>query len=142
MTPPLPLSLIRIEQNDYATFGLLQDAEHKKICVTLEPPWKNNQHKISCIPAGTYTAKRRNSVKHHGIVFGIEGVPDRSDIEIHIGNFPHDTEGCVLLGEKYGTLDEEKCVLESGTAFKRFMAAMEGVDEFMLDVMNPFPVAA
>lgn len=142
MTPPLPLSLIRIEQNEHATFGLLRDAERNRLCVTLELPWKDNAHDVSCIPAGTYTAHRRFSPKHHCEVFELDGVPDRANIELHIGNFAHDSLGCILLGDKYGSFEGERGILGSRVAFERFMSAMAGTDAFTLDVMNPFPVAA
>src|SRR5690242_19613995 len=136
MTPKLPLALIRLEQNEHATFGLLQDAERNKICVTLELPWKENAHDVSCIPAGSYTAHRRFSPKHKMEVFELEGVPHRANIEMHVGNFAHDSLGCILLGDRYGRLGEERGILESRVAFGRFMAAMDGVDSFSIDVMD------
>lgn len=64
---------------------------------TLELPWMDNQVRRSCIPAGTYTCKRRQSQKygHHWHVQDVEG---RSLILIHHGNFNHETLGCILVG--------------------------------------------
>ena len=34
------------------------------ICVAMEPPWKNNQEYVSCIPAGAYLCKPYSSEKY------------------------------------------------------------------------------
>lgn len=36
----------------------------KKVCNTIELPWKENQRRISCIPEGKYFIKKRFSAKH------------------------------------------------------------------------------
>jgi hypothetical protein len=136
------IHLVRLTDTGLATFGHLVDAESKQIAVTLELPWKDNAHGVSCIPAGTYTAKRRFSPRHHGEVFGLVDVPDRSDIEIHAGNFAKDSLGCILLGSSFGEIDEEHCILDSRRAFSRFMASMVGVDELTLTITDPAPLAA
>lgn len=134
--------LIRLESNATATYGQLLDAEGKQVCVTLELPWRDNQHGTSCIPAGTYTAKRRFSPKHHGEVFGLLDVPGRSDIEIHAGNNAADSLGCILLGSAFGFVNEEHGIVESRRAFSQFMASLVGVDAFTLVVSDPLPAVA
>lgn len=73
---------------------------------TVELPWKNNQRRVSCIPAGTYTA-----IKHHSPKFGpclwIQDVPGRSEILIHPANFWHDLLGCIAPGEKHMHIDKD-----------------------------------
>jgi hypothetical protein len=59
---------------------------------TLEPPWKNNEVNISCIPAGFYRFAVDNTGKYQW--FKILFVPKRTNIEMHIGLF---SEGCVLM---------------------------------------------
>lgn len=142
MRPTLPLRLIRIEQNEHATFGLLQDAEAKQLAVTLELPWKDNAHDVSCVPAGAYTAHRRYSPKHRVEVFELAGVPDRANIEIHVGNFASDSLGCILLGSDFGQFEGERGIVKSRAAFEAFMASMAGVDTFTLAIHDPSPVAA
>jgi hypothetical protein len=75
-------------------------------CKTLELPWKNNQHKISCIPVGVYDVVKFNS-PHNGHVFLLENVPDRGDIEIHAGNYYTDILGCILVGKSYSDLNDD-----------------------------------
>jgi hypothetical protein len=68
---------------------------------TLEPPKRDT--KPCAIPVGTYDVTIRWSPKHGRLIPHVENVPGFEDIEIHIGNFPKDTEGCLLVGQKPGT---------------------------------------
>lgn len=69
-------------------------------CFTLEPP--KREDKPCCIPPGTYAVEKRFSPKHGFHVPGLKDVPGFSDIEIHPGNYPKDTEGCLLVGSSHG----------------------------------------
>lgn len=133
------LSLRRIEATDLAMFGTLADEENKSFGVTLEPPWRDNERDVSCIPAGTYTAVRfpAGEGKRPYDVFKLIGVPDRDDTEIHIGNTIADTEGCVLLGSNYGVVNGQHGITGSQAAFRRFMDALRGIDSFPLTVIDP-----
>jgi hypothetical protein len=124
--------------SERGTFGQLFDSERRQLCVTLELPWRNNEHDRSCIPAGTYTLRRRFSPKHQGEVFEVEGVPDRADIELHVGNFVDDSLGCILLGSTFTTFDSgQHGISGSRVAFERFMAAMQGVDVATITIIDP-----
>ncbi len=136
------IRLVRLDSNDYATYGQLIDGEGRQLCVTLELPWKGNAHNVSSIPAGEYTAHRRMSPKRGYEVFELDNVPDRSNIELHIGNLVTDSSGCILLGSAFGLLGEKHGVIRSGEAFRAFMDAMRGVDSFTLVVLDPEPLAA
>lgn len=95
--------LTRFTSNEKGVTGLLQIFEDTNECIfsclTLELPWKNNQFKISCIPAGVYKLLPHNSPKFKKC-FSISGVPFRSAILIHVGNTIADSEGCILVGRK------------------------------------------
>lgn len=131
------LTLVRLDQNEDATFGHIVDEEDKAWCVTLELPWLGNLHDVSCIPSGTYTARLRFSPEHGYDVYELANVPDRENIEIHIGNFHRDSLGCILLGTTISMDDGEKCVMGSRAAFTRFMAALRGAEAFTLSVLDP-----
>lgn len=99
---------------------------------TLELPWLDNAPKRSCIPDGVYRCALVQSPRF-GRVYSILNVPGRSAILIHAGNYAgqipqHRThvQGCVLLGERRGTLAGQRAVLVSKPAVRRFMAAMGG----------------
>jgi hypothetical protein len=75
-------------------------------CLTLELPDHGNRHDISCIPAGTY-----NWVKHvspsNGKCIWIKEVPNRSNIQIHSGNYTRQILGCILVGDSIKFLDDD-----------------------------------
>lgn len=75
-------------------------------CFTLELPWLENQRSISCIPRGTYKAFKRQSPKN-GAVIEFENVPQRSNIQIHAGNYTRQIEGCILVGSSIAFLDSD-----------------------------------
>jgi len=124
-------TLQRIENRPDGTYGFLRGAD----LVTLEPPWKNNKRNVSCIPPGAYTCNRTIHTESNGNQYSaweVMRVPNRTDINIHIGNFPKDTTGCVLVGDTYG--DEETAIYNSAKSFDKFMEYTGEVDEFTLVV--------
>jgi Family of unknown function (DUF5675) len=82
-------------------------------CYTLEPP--KRAEKPHCIPAGTYDVTLRLSSRFGRIMPHVENVPGFEGILIHWGNYPRDTEGCLLVGEKYGEVQD--FIGESQVAF-------------------------
>src|SRR5262245_29858026 len=70
-------------------------------CYVLERPPVNNIPYVSAIPAGTYPVHvRRDGTL--GWRLELANVPNRTNVEIHLGNFPGNTVGCLLPG--IGTL--------------------------------------
>lgn len=95
------------------------------ICYTLERPWADNQQNISSIPAGTYTAFLRYDHADHWRL-ELRNVPGRTNVQIHIGNQPDQTKGCILVGKKLGP---DLCSLEnSADALKAIKTAFYGTD--------------
>jgi hypothetical protein len=88
-------TLRRKTRTDVSTIGVLEIGGIS--FVTLELPWRDNLKMISCIPAGTYQCTKRHSPSR-GIVYAVNDVPCREHILIHVGNFPTDTQGCILIG--------------------------------------------
>ena len=122
----------------FGVFGTLTVGEWS--CYTLEDDWLDNARGVSCIPAGSYKLRK---VLHHGTLptYEVYPVPGRSHINIHTGNTEEDTEGCVLLGFRLGSLevaDEDDpahhrrtkwAILDSRQAHAAFMQAMAGQNE-------------
>ncbi len=75
-------------------------------CFTLELPDKGNKPGISCIPRGVYSAFKRKSPKN-GLVYELRGVPGRSFIQGHAGNYTSDIEGCILHGDSIRFLNSD-----------------------------------
>lgn len=74
----------------------------------------------TCIPTGTYKIIYVWSDKHQRKLWLLVGVKGFVGIEIHIGNYPKDTLGCLLLGNGIGT----DRITESTIAFNKFMALL------------------
>jgi hypothetical protein len=133
------LTLTRTAQSDVCTHGTITNDADGSVMVpaTLELPWRQNAHgdwqTASCIPAGVYTAFRFKSPHIGYELFQLANVPDRVGIDLHKGNYPHDSEGCVLLGEKA----DGDAIDESKVAFDLFMGMLTGVDRFQLTVIDP-----
>lgn len=123
------LQLVRDSQNEIRTFGTLIEGE-PLICQTLELPWRDNAHKLSCIPEGEYLVKLMFSPAHQKDLYWITEVPGRGAIEIHCGNTVADTQGCVLLG----AYRDGDAIRHSQAAFASFMTLMDGVTEFTLTI--------
>lgn len=115
------IELRRDDQNDIRTLGSLF-IDGDRLCETLELPWRDNQRGISCIPEGKYECKLAPSPSRGYSVYWLQNVPGRQDVQIHIGNFPKDIRGCILVGEHRG-VDQ---VVHSKRAFDKFMARMGG----------------
>lgn len=74
---------------------------------TLELAWKENKTSISCIPKGWYNVVPYASPSK-GDVYLLENVYERGFIEIHAGNFYTDIQGCILVGDDYVRINNDK----------------------------------
>jgi hypothetical protein len=122
----------RLHETDDSTFGVLQ-INNFPFCMTLEPSWRNNKINESCIPIGRYPAERYKSYTY-GKTLKILYVPDRTDILFHVGNFPYNTKGCILLGEYAGQFDIHRGIFNSLRVIKRFRDMIEYHQEFNIIV--------
>jgi hypothetical protein len=67
------------------------------IAYTLAVPWMANEKNKSCIPPGSYGIIRYDQMDARRIE--LRGVPgNRTFIEIHAGNKPGESLGCLLVG--------------------------------------------
>ena len=85
------------------------------------------------IPAGLYSVVWYRSPKFNRVVPVLynEQVPKDRYIEIHAGNYPKHTEGCILLGRK--ACDEG--VLESKATLAEFLRLARG-KELSVEIIN------
>lgn len=78
--------------HDKVTFSKLDiPIENAPDIYGIELPWKDNQHDISCIPAGIYRVVPHISPSK-GKCWMLLDVPNRSDVLIHSGNFACDVQ--------------------------------------------------
>ena len=129
----MELELIR-KYYPNGTNGILrlsQDNKHGIICYSIELPWKNNQHQVSCIPEGRYELGKRYSPRlgHH---LQVLNVPGRDFILIHPANDAlKELEGCIA---PVSILDGEGKGLRSRIAVEVITAIVYPV----LDRNEPF----
>ena len=126
------LVLKRISSTMFGTFGVLFDSNIPFV-VTLEQCWNDNEKYKSCIPKGDYICEKYISSKY-GSTFIINGVPERDGILFHWGNLIKDTQGCILIGNKFGRLKNFPCILESKIGFNNFMKKVENEGQFKLTI--------
>jgi len=124
------VKLKRVVGDNDRTFGVLS-IKGLPLCVTIERPWLDNTVGKSCIPAGKYRVARTDS-HHFGSTWQVKDVPGRSHILIHKGNTANDTEGCIIVGQRFGILNNEPAVLASGAAYSMLESILP--DEFTLEV--------
>lgn len=105
-------------------------------CDTLEPMYREIN---GAIPVGTYkvsldivSPKFQNRFPYktlcHGRVPRVLGVPGRQGVLLHVGNFPQDSQGCILLGKN----TKVGAVLQSLVTFTNFYNKIK--DSIYLDI--------
>ncbi|WP_321796349.1 DUF5675 family protein [Burkholderia sp. BCC1988] len=71
----------------------------------------------TAIPVGTYNVEVTYFYRDQYYTPLLDNVPGFSGVRIHAGNFPKDTEGCILVG----TLKAQNEILNSKVAFDALM---------------------
>lgn len=118
------LTVARKYRDAKCTMGYLE-VNSKTTCYTLEPPWKDNKTDVSSIPVGKYPATLRYDHTDRWRI-ELQRVPNRTNVQIHIGNYPSNTLGCILVGKN---ADVDKCaVLDSTAAYRELKRAFYGSD--------------
>ena len=131
------VEVVRVEETfDHGTFGYMK-INKQVFCATLEPADLLNKQNVSSIPAQQYICKRIISPKY-GLCFEVTNVPGRSHVLIHPGNIDDHTEGCIIVGQYWGKLGENRSVNNSGNTYKGFMEKMRGRDEFHLTISEHY----
>ena len=100
----MTITVRRYYSNAKRSLGILI-ADEKLIAFTLEPPKAGIDHPR--IPAGSYSlalapSEKFSPIYHHPMI-NVMGVPGRSDILMHPGDFERDTLGCLLIGTAVST---------------------------------------
>ena len=126
-------TLIRSSKGVFGIFGQMKGEGTPLVFSTLEHAFKQSDGSYSpVVPEGTYACVRRSSPKFGFDVFMLKEVPGHNFVEIHVGNFNKDSDGCILLGLKSTNIS----ISDSRDAFSKFMALQSGVNEFTLTVVG------
>lgn len=101
------------------------------IAYSLELPDVNNQDYISSIPKGTYDAKIRTDGAK-GWRIELQDVPSRENVQIHVGNFTSEIEGCILIGTK---VDLDNCNVTNTYRHEAMKKLQNKFNEFTTDLI-------
>ncbi len=120
---PMNVTIKRNKDDGKETLGTLTITQNNGdiwSCSTMELPWKNNQHDISCIPTGTYQCTW--SPFHDTFHYELQGTSPRTGIFIHPMNYYTDSEGCIGLGQPAGDInkDNEQDISNSQATIAKF----------------------
>ena len=123
------------------TFGVLTFGEFT--CYTVERPWKDNAPFISCIPNGRYHlhSYQSNRFGNSVIIYGgsVSPYPDpdfeRSGILIHPANIADELQGCIALGDRFGTVHGENAVLNSRNTVSEFLSLINTNEIYNLEIV-------
>lgn len=104
--PPTAI-LTRLSDNGVETRGrlVIKNGANVFSCDTLELPWLNNQHDISCVPQGTYTCNLQPF--HNTKMYQLSPTAPRTGIFIHPANFKTDILGCIALGDSFSDINKD-----------------------------------
>jgi hypothetical protein len=110
------LLLIRDTFTKESTIGKLF-INGESFCDTLENPYINNERNISCIPEGQYKVRlrlARESATRNYLHLLVQDVPNRDYILVHIGNYPSQTQGCILVGNgrKHNVVENSRLAMD------------------------------
>ena len=108
--------------NDGETTGLLI-VDGQEVGRTLELPWHGNANDVSRVPAGVYAAFIRQDGSR-GWRIELRDVPERGNVQLHVGNYSHQTKGCVLLGRSLANEGTSCRTVDSVGAISDVQAAM------------------
>ena len=120
------IEVFRITFTANSTAGLLSIDGANKF-TTLEPPKSAN----GPIAAQTYHVIKQWSNRFQKLTPHLQDVPGHTAIEMHVGNYPKNTEDCILIGETRAP----DFIGNSEAAFDAFMALVP--DEFDITIIDP-----
>lgn len=92
----------------------------------------------ACVEAGSYQCDIYDSPKKKTIVYLLKNVPNKTYVEIHVGNSIEDTTACILIGRGFSMIAENSLYIsESQISFDRFLAKTNR-EPFMLTIEDKF----
>jgi Family of unknown function (DUF5675) len=85
----------------------------------------------TCIPSGVYKVIFTFSNHFQKVLPELVNVPGYTSVRIHSGNYPKDTEGCILVGHSAG-IDS---ISDSRNAFEQLMALIKDQADLTIELI-------
>ena len=133
-------TLTRKQFREDGIFSELSDSNGKIVAQILEHAYLQHDSSYAPkVPLGTYKCVR-GPHRLHGmtedfITFEVTGVPNCVGILYHWGNWESASEGCLLMGATIAQSPQGQMITSSRDTWGKFMASLEGVNEFDLTVV-------
>jgi len=90
----------------------------------------------TAIPTGRYQVIKYFSPDHNEDVPCLVGVTDFEYIELHVGNYPRDTKGCILLGTGKAPDEVLNSRVAVGHFYPQFFAAVDAGEDIWITVQD------
>lgn len=110
------LFLTRFAYLDQGTLGRIQ-IENGPLIYTLERPWLDNKPFISCIPEGDYALEWDTTGRIRNVP-RLRGTEPRTQINIHIANYPEQLQGCIAPGLRWEIQGQSPSIARSSNAME------------------------
>lgn len=140
----MQLHLTRDVHGAAHTYGVL--AFDRYVFQTIELPWLDNKHGVSCVSIGTYQLFKHDSEAHPktwALVnpdLGVIHFPDpahpafRVACLLHSANWAFQLQGCIGVGVTRGVLQGQPAILRSREALAQIQALVPWTDEHTLTI--------
>lgn len=121
----MQLLLQRAASSAHSTIGeLFVDGKHE--CYTLEDVVRPVKLAgVTAIPAGDYEVVITYSERFKCPMPLLLNVPNFSGVRIHVGNYPANTEGCILVGQSKGVDQINNSKAAFSHLFEQLMVAAQ-----------------
>ncbi|MEA3346954.1 MAG: DUF5675 family protein [Candidatus Auribacterota bacterium] len=126
--------IMRVRENRAGTWGVIE-YKYQPFALTMELPWNDNKRSASCIEPGIYYASRQIYRSKYDS-FVLKDVPGRDGIFLHTGNIDDHTKGCILVGEEFGILNNERAILASRRGFDEFMKLAGDAQTIKIEILR------
>ncbi len=136
---PADIELVRVSVAPEGAFGVVLIDGVPPGLVTLERTYPTDDIRprgpqYVKIPAGRYLCRRTTFQRGGYETYEVTGVVGHDRLLFHRGNVEGDSEGCILLGQRFGLVRGQPAVLESAIAFAVFMSLVGYRQSFDLAV--------
>lgn len=131
----MKVKLYRSNFNKTGVIGEMECGGH--VFTTLEHAYDDHGHIFTKLTDGEYICKKgihRLSDLVPFETFEITEVKGHTGILFHVGNYNHDSSGCVLVGLGYG--NNKTIITSSKQGFAKFMDILKDCEEFDLVVTS------